>query len=255
MLAVPLLAFFSRDLSIISKHRQLTDKRGQCKNAIVRQVAVRFPSVGFACASADGGSLPLQMCRWVGPMQLDRYHRCWFAVQVKSCREKMTAVLLHDKGYEEFLPLYTGSRKRSAQAGGTELPLFPGYLFCRFDSDISAPIVTTPGVIRIVGTGHTPVPITEAEIAAIQAIVKSGFHREPWPFAQVGEVVRIDEGPLSGLQGVLISVGDGHRLIVSVTLLQRAVAVEMDRRWVTPVTQTLGRHTAVRCIASLPGGL
>jgi transcription termination/antitermination protein NusG len=159
----------------------------------------------------------------------------WFVLMVKSHHEKAVANALRNKGYSEFLPLYeachcTGGRIRTAR-----LPLFPTYVFCRFDPLHRLPILITPGVFAILGTGNTPAPVDESEIGAIQTIVACGSNVAPWPYLNTGDTVQIEEGPLKGLQGILLSCKGNQRLLVSVTLLQRAVAVELDREWVRPV--------------------
>ncbi len=85
------------------------------------------------------------------------------------------------------------------------------------------------------GVGKTPVPIDESEIAAIQATVKSGLPRQPWPFLEIGHRVRIEYGPLCGVQGILLGFRGHQRLVLSVTLLQRSVAVQIDEAWVQPI--------------------
>ncbi len=93
----------------------------------------------------------------------------------------------------------------------------------------------TPGVIQIVGVGKTPIPVEEPEIAAIQRVGKSGLPTMPWPYLEVGHVVRIEEGPLQGLSGMVLKIKSGPKLVLSVSLLQRSVAVEIDRRWISSV--------------------
>ncbi len=159
----------------------------------------------------------------------------WFALLIRARHSRIVAAALHTKGFEVFLPLYTSRRRWSDRIKEIELPLFPGYLFCRFDLNNRLPILITPGVIQIVGIAKTPVPVEESEIDALQAIVASRLQAQPWPFIQVGQRVRIEHGPLCGAEGILISSKKQHRLVVSVTLLQRSVAVEIDRDWVSTV--------------------
>src|SRR5260370_34797255 len=109
-----------------------------------------------------------------------------------------------------------------------EVPLFPGYLFCRMDPYNRLPVLMTPGVIQIVGTGKTLIPVEEEEIAAIQRVVKNGLSTMPWPYLQVGHVARIEEGPLPGMTGTMARTKSAMKLVLSVSLLQRAVAVEAD---------------------------
>lgn len=159
----------------------------------------------------------------------------WYALRVKPRHEKSVAISLGSKGYTEFLPLYRGRHRSSRRFVDVQLPFFPGYVFCRFDPLDRLPIVTTPGVLFIVKMGNYLVPVDETEIAAVQAIVRSGLNSVPWPFLSAGDFVHIEEGPLHGLDGILVSVKSEERLVVSVTLLSRSVAVEIDRRWVRPM--------------------
>ena len=159
----------------------------------------------------------------------------WFALHVKPRHEKKTAWALEVKGFEHLLPLYSARRRWSDRYKTVELPLFPGYVFSRFGPYCRVSILTIPGVLQIVGVGGVPLPVEDAEIAALQSIVKSGLPSHPWPFLQAGQAVRIDAGPLCGLTGVLLDFNGARRLIVSVTLLQRSVAVEIESDWATPI--------------------
>jgi transcription antitermination factor NusG len=159
----------------------------------------------------------------------------WFALQTKSRSENFVATQLRGKGYEPFLPVYKSRRRWSDRFKELELPLFPGYMFCRFNPLDRLPILVTPGVLQIVGAGKSPTPVDDAEIATIQTCIQSGVPRQPWPFPQIGQRVRVEYGPLRGLEGVLLSIKGGHRLVLSVTLLQRSVAVQLDESWVSPI--------------------
>lgn len=163
----------------------------------------------------------------------------WFALQTRYRSENLVATQLRGKGYEPFLPVCKSRRRWSDRVKELELPLFPGYLFCRFNPLDRLPILVTPGVLQIVGTGKTPIPIDDAEISAIQITIQSGVARQPWPFPQVGQRVRVEYGPLQGLEGVLLSFKGSHRLVLSVTLLQRSVAVEIDESWARPIPRCL----------------
>jgi transcription antitermination factor NusG len=164
----------------------------------------------------------------------------WFALQVRSRYENIVVAHLDGKGYECFLPLHKSRRRWSDRFTEIEQPLFPGYVFCRLDPLNRFPIIVTPGVILIVGLGKTPVPIQEAEIAAIQAAVKAGLPSQPWPFLQIGQRVRIENGPLCGLDGILVDFKGHHRLLLSVTLLQRSIAVQVEHACVTPLPEQPG---------------
>lgn len=161
----------------------------------------------------------------------------WYALQVRTRRESSVAEVLRGKGYELFLPQYKSKRRWSDRTKIHELALFPGYLFCRFNVMNRLPILTTPGVLTIVGIGRTPIPVENDEIDAVRMIVHSGLSSQPWPWLKVGQSVRIEQGPLSGIDGILLNLKGQSRVVVSVTLLQRSVAVEVDSCWVSSLAK------------------
>jgi transcription antitermination factor NusG len=164
----------------------------------------------------------------------------WFALQVRARYEQGVADHLNGKGYELFLPIHKCRKRWSDRVKEVEAPLFPGYLFCRLNPQDRLPILKTPGVIQVVGSNRTPTAVDEHEIQAIQAMVASGIPNQPWPFLATGDRVRIESGPLSGLEGILIEFKGNHRLVLSVTLLQRSVAVEIDSAFVASLRSSSG---------------
>jgi transcription antitermination factor NusG len=159
----------------------------------------------------------------------------WFAILARTNREKAASLLLENAGYECFLPVSKYMRRWSDRMKEVEVPLFPGYFFCRMNPQNRLPVLMTPGVIQIVGVGKTPIPVEEEELAGIRRVGKSGLPTMPWPYMQVGQVARIEEGPLRGLTGIVLRIKSGVKLVLSVSLLQRSVAVEVDRRWISEV--------------------
>ena len=147
----------------------------------------------------------------------------WFAIQVRPRFEKSVAEILAGKGYQQFLPLCRACV--DGPCGQAERPLFPGYVFCRFDSRVHAPIVTTPGVIRIVAFGNIPASISDAEMAAIRTIMKTSLPVGPYTYFRSGQTIRIDEGPLRGVEGQIVKSGKKNLLVISIHLLQRSIAV------------------------------
>ena len=152
----------------------------------------------------------------------------WFRLQVNSRKENWIFAHLVVQGYECFLPKYKSVRKWSDRRKEIESPLFPGYLFCRFNPLERLPILKTPGVMEIVGCNRKPIAIDEQEIQAIQRMMESSLVRQPWPYLEVGQQVRIQSGALRGLVGILVALKGNYRLVLSVTLLKRSVAVEID---------------------------
>jgi len=149
---------------------------------------------------------------------------------------------LAGKGYEQLLPLYQSWHRSSGRMKGVLLPLFKGYLFCRFDPLRRLPILITPGVSSIVGIGREPEPIPGEEIARIQASCASGLQITPWPYLERGDRVRVECGPLQGVEGIFVNEKNVWRLVVSVEILRRSVAVEVDRDWVRPIATRRGAN-------------
>src|SRR5689334_4556074 len=165
----------------------------------------------------------------------------WYALQVRPRFEKTVARNLQGKGYEEFLPLYSRRSQWSDRMKTIEMPLFPGYVFCKFNVDYRLPILMIPGVHSVVGIGKSPMPVAQSEIDDIRAVLTSGSNCEPWPYLGVGQQVRVEYGALAGMQGTVESVKNGLRLVISVHLLQRAVAVEIDADCLTPTTPLIAK--------------
>jgi transcription termination/antitermination protein NusG len=155
--------------------------------------------------------------------------RHWFALQTKPRNEKKTESLLRQKGYECFMPTYKLKRKWSDRTVAIDSPLFPGYVFCRFSSSALGKAISTQGVIRIVGFGGKPAEVAAEEIEALQLLAGSDVLREPWKYLPDGIVVLVETGPLAGIQGVIRADENRRQLIISVTLLQRSVAIQLDK--------------------------
>jgi transcription antitermination factor NusG len=168
-------------------------------------------------------------------VRLDEGGIRWFALRVRSNFEKVASQILEQKGYQSFLPVYHCRNRWSDRIKTVERPLFPGYLFCRFDQQERLPILITPGVVGVVGLGKTPVPIPEAEIEAVEGMIRSGLPVTPWPFLRVGQRLVMERGPLRGIEGILQEIKNRYRFVVSVNLLQRSVAAEVESDWVRPV--------------------
>jgi transcription antitermination factor NusG len=161
----------------------------------------------------------------------------WFALQVARRQEFQVAKQLRKRGYEEYVPATTEKRAWSDRTKQVSLPLFPGYAFCRVDpSTRLLPILTTPGVMRFVCCGNSPTPIDNHEIESIRTAVASGGMLWRYPGLANGERVELTGGPLAGCLGKIERVDDkGWVLVVSISLLNRSVAVEIDPDWVTLV--------------------
>jgi transcription antitermination factor NusG len=178
----------------------------------------------------------------------------WYALYVRPHAERAVARHLEEKGHRSFVPVYRSRRHWSDRIKELDLPLFPSYVFLMTREHAIGRVVTIPGVIRVLGVGKSPVPVDSAEIDALQRLVAYGTDPRPWPFFRAGQPVEITAGPLRGVRGLIERVGNGTRLIVSISLLQRSVAVEIDACDVTLefgrtilVTGDTGRLTRPTC--------
>ncbi|MDX1979568.1 MAG: UpxY family transcription antiterminator [Bryobacteraceae bacterium] len=163
----------------------------------------------------------------------------WFALKVRSRHEKAVAAALRAKGYESFLPLYRTRHRWADRLKTVSLPLFPGYVFTHFDDRAALPVLSTPGVVEIVGFRSRPMPVEDHEIAGLRRLTETSLCYEPHPYVRIGERVRLLDGPLRGTAGILVAVKDPPRVVLSVEMLQRSVAVEIDRDWVMPAPACL----------------
>ena len=163
----------------------------------------------------------------------------WYAVQVWTQYEKVVSAALTLKGIETLLPAKRVLRRWCDRTRLSDIPLFPGYVFARFNPERTLPVLVTPKVQRIVNFGKYPDPIPDGEIAAIRKVVASGLDTESCPTPAIGGRVHILSGPLAGVSGVLTERRSSLRLIVSVELIDRSISVEITpsmlaQRWKAP---------------------
>jgi transcription antitermination factor NusG len=162
----------------------------------------------------------------------------WFALRVRSNCEQVAALHLRERGFEEFAPTYKTERQWSDRKKQIDLPLFPGYVFCRMNPEDRLPVLTVPGTVGLVGFGKGPSAIPDHEIESIRTMFGSGLVVAPWPFLHEGQAVLIERGPLAGVEGILQEIKKTFRLVVSIRLLQRSVSAEIDRTWIRPLSSS-----------------
>jgi transcription antitermination factor NusG len=163
-------------------------------------------------------------------MNLDGNQKFWFALQVRAKYEFIASEMLRAKGYEEFVPSYRCRRQWSDRVKELELPLFPGYVFCRFNGVALAPVVTTPGVTRFVMRGANELAtISDEEIQAIRNALKHDMSVMPWTEAAIGKTVQVRSGPLAGVGGILTGFKNRNYLVITIEAIQRSVAVPAEQ--------------------------
>lgn len=154
----------------------------------------------------------------------------WYAIQTRPRYEKKVTVELEEKGVKAFLPLHSATHRWSDRRRVVKLPLFPGYVFVRIAPLLHArvSVLRTHGVISFVGVRNVGIAIPDGEIESIQTVLQGGVACEPYPYLRVGQSVRIRGGCLDGVSGVLMGVNGNRSLIISVSLIQKSVAMRIE---------------------------
>ena len=168
----------------------------------------------------------------------------WYALYTRHQHERMCAQILSSKGFEVFLPLQTSIHEWSDRSRKIHIPLFPSYIFLHGGLDRRLQLLTTPGVLWLVGFAGQPGAIRHEEIEAIRKVVERCPNVEPFPFLQCGDWVRVKSGPLEGIEGILVRKKNQSRLVLSVELLQKSAAVEIDAFSVERVARKLNQATS-----------
>jgi transcription antitermination factor NusG len=158
----------------------------------------------------------------------------WYAAYTRANHEKKAAEQLCRKGVEHFLPLYETVHRWSDRRVRLQLPLFPGYVFVRLALRERVTVLETPTVARLVGFGEQPVALPEQEIETLRKGLSGGLHAQPHPYLTIGRRVRIRSGPLAGMEGILLRRKSNFRVVLSISLIARSVAVEVDVADLTP---------------------
>jgi len=153
----------------------------------------------------------------------------WFAVQTWPRYEKKAAVELERKQLEVFLPLVASEHQWSDRRRVVELPLFPTYLFVRAPETFASRIavVRTSGVINFVGARNVGTPIPQSEIESVRTLLKRGIEFENHPYLKIGQRVRIREGSLDGVEGILVAKNNDLSLVVSILIIQRSLSIRV----------------------------
>ncbi len=170
----------------------------------------------------------------------------WYAVYTTPCHEKQVASHLEVREIEYFLPLYRLRRRwKDGRAVALELPLFPSYLFVHASRADRTKILSTPGILSIVGTSRGAAPLPSAEIEAL----RDGLHlynATPYRFLNVGERAKIRNGALAGLQGIVVRHKSSTRIVLTLELIMRSIAVEVDVADLEPFLPSEGCCDAAR---------
>lgn len=162
---------------------------------------------------------------------------CWYALYTRSCWEKRVATVLTARSIETYLPTQRSWNRRTATKQEIDVPLFPGYLFVRCDlnKEIWLGIKKTMGVVRILGVDNQPIPVPDHEIDSLRRVLAVQPNVQGHVRLRKGDTVRVVKGPLRGTVGTLVEVArNRHKLVISINLINRAIATSVDASLVEP---------------------
>jgi transcriptional antiterminator NusG len=155
----------------------------------------------------------------------------WYAIQCRGSYEARVRNAFRRSSIEEFWPCYETRRQWSDRIQVIEHSLFPGYLFARFDPAHRVPILSTTGVIKVLGSLREPEPIPESDIENVRILMNTPAALAPCPYFAAGDLVEIEQGPLTGLVGYLVFAKSPARVVVSLEMLGQSCSVEVDATW------------------------
>jgi transcription antitermination factor NusG len=158
----------------------------------------------------------------------------WYALNVEKNREHFVFSCLHQMQVEAFLPLQKASAHSRKAKHSVARPLFPGYLFCHVNLDRAPKFYQIPGFRRIVGFGKHPTRIETSEIEIVRSVVEKSVSVEPCPHFGIGDQIKITAGPFVGLPGTVLQTHTLKKLVISLPLLKRSIAVTVPHDWVVP---------------------
>jgi len=152
----------------------------------------------------------------------------WYAAYTSANHEKRVAEQLGVREVEHFLPQYASVRRWKDRRVTLQMPLFPGYVFVRLALRDRLQVLQIPGVVQLVGFGGRPYPLLDNEIEGLRAGIRNALRVKPHPFLTIGSRVRVVCGPLAGVEGVLVRTKNLCRVVLSLELIARAAAVDVD---------------------------
>jgi transcription antitermination factor NusG len=170
----------------------------------------------------------------------------WYAAYTCANHEKRVAEQFGVRSVEYFLPLYESVRRWKDRRMRLQLPLFPGYVFVRLALRDRLQVLQVPGVAKLVGFNGTPAALPQEEIETLRLSLEGGVHAEPHPYLAIGRRVRVKAGSLAGLEGILVRRKKRARFVISLDLIQRSVAVEVDGSEVEPMGKEVAAVTCLR---------
>ncbi|HEV2489253.1 MAG TPA: UpxY family transcription antiterminator [Candidatus Acidoferrales bacterium] len=188
----------------------------------------------------------------------DDSEMAWYAAYTCANHERRVAEQFKSRGVEHFLPTYETVHRWKDRRVRLQLPLFPGYVFVHLALRDRLRALQVTSVVRLVGFGDEPAALTRHEIEALRGSFQAGLHAEPHPYLTPGRRVRIKSGPLTGIEGTLIRRKGRYRIVISIELIMRSIAVDIDAAEVLPLRESrrvppiLGNESSQRVSPQMP---
>lgn len=151
----------------------------------------------------------------------------WYALYTAPRHEKQVAAQINRQGIACFLPLYRSIRRWKDRRKELPLVLFPGYVFVKMALQTRIRVLQLPGAVRLVTFNGQPAALPDQEIENLRSRLASG-NIEPHPYLTAGRRVRVRSGPLQGLEGIILRTKERCRIVLSIHLIMRSIAVEVD---------------------------
>lgn len=185
---------------------------------------------------ASAITVPLSSPEQVRELPASYLEPRWYAAYTCANHEKRIAQQLEERGIEHFLPLYETVHRWRDRRMRLKVPLFPGYVFVRLPLRDRLRVLTVPSVVRLVGFGDLPTALPEAEVASLRNSLNAELRAQPHPYLTTGRRVRVRSGPLAGLEGILLRRKGNFRVVLSIDLIMRSIAVDADIADVLPLS-------------------
>lgn len=167
----------------------------------------------------------------------------WYAAHTRSRHEKCVADHLAARSVEFFLPVVRSRHRWNDRTRVVEQPLLPGYLFVHIKLQDRLKALEVPGVVRLLSFQGRPIALPDYEIQQIQSAVHANLRMDPYPYLKVGSRARVIRGPLEGAEGYVVRNKGEFRVVISLEMLSRSIAVEMDASDIEAVTEVFKSPT------------
>jgi len=158
----------------------------------------------------------------------------WIAVYTKSRHEKVVIRELEKKNIEAYCPILKERRQWSDRKRWVEFPLFRSYVFIKIELKNSLYILQTMGVHHIIKFQGNISTIPDGIIQNIKSMIDGGFTVEQVEYFVKGDEVKVVDGPLKGMEGIVVKIKNENKLVLKVAAIHQAIAVQIHPGYLKP---------------------